>query len=244
MIRIGLLMLIAMLLPGCTIYNAIGDSFGSYVSPPAGQEFQPVGYRWDYEHTALIYVYRPASTWANDELESPSFYMNDERLFNIKGDGYTWYELKPGEHNIVIRRPLMGISGIRVDDVVDFSLKEVALMDINAKAGEVYYLRYAEVDQDAPLFKDMTFHKNPLELVEPSVALAEIQQTSMIHNGRGLIAAAPVIKVEKPVIDEDAVKAQLELQDEQDQNNEVKGVEKTEDNDRNDDSDDDSWSPF
>ena len=194
MIRIGLLMLMVVLLPGCTIYHAIGDDFGSYVAPPKGQEFQPVGYRWDYEHTALIYVYRPGTTWSNDELETPSFYMNDDRLFNIKGGGYTWYELKPGNHEIVIRRPLMGLSGIKFSDDVGFTLKEVAQMEISAEAGKVYYLRYSEVDQDAALFKDMTFHKNPLEVVTPEVALAEINQTKMIHHGRGLIAAMPTQK--------------------------------------------------
>ncbi|MBL4796210.1 MAG: DUF2846 domain-containing protein [Oleispira sp.] len=191
MIRIGLLMLMVVLLPGCTIYHAIGDDFGSYVAPPSGQEFQPVGYRWDYEHTALIYVYRPGTTWSNDELETPSFYMNDERLFNIKGDGYTWYELEPGNHEIIIRRPLMGLSGIKFSDTVGFTLKEVAQLELNAEAGKVYYLRYSEVDQDAALFKNMTFNKNPLEVVTPDIALAEIKQTQMIHHGRGLVSVTP-----------------------------------------------------
>lgn len=210
MIRIGLLMLMVVLLPGCTIYHAIGDSFGSYLAPPSGQEFQPVGYRWDYEHTALIYIYRPASTWSNDEVESPSFYMNDERLFNIKGDGYTWYELKPGNHDIIIRRPLMGLSGIKFSDDVGFTLKEVAQLELKAEPGKVYYLRYSEVDQDAALFKDMTFHKNPLEIVTPDVAMAEIKQTKMIHRGRGLVAALPkpevvkVVEVDKPVKEAEA----------------------------------------
>jgi hypothetical protein len=189
MIKIGLLMLMVVLLPGCTIYHAIGDDVGSYIAPPSGQDFQPVGYRWDYEHTALIYVYRPGTTWSNDELETPSFYMNDDRLFNIKGDGYTWYELKPGNHEIVIRRPLMGLSGIKFSESVGFTLKEVTRMDLTAEAGKVYYMRYSEVDQDAALFKNMTFNKNPLELVTPDVALPEMNETQMIHHGRGLIAA-------------------------------------------------------
>ncbi|MGK0249982.1 MAG: hypothetical protein ACI910_002746, partial [Oleispira sp.] len=94
MIRIVLLLLSVVILPSCTLYQSIGHNYGSFVSVPNGQDFQPVGYRWDYEHTALVYVYRPASNWANDELEAPSFYLNDEHLFNIRGNGYTWYELK------------------------------------------------------------------------------------------------------------------------------------------------------
>jgi hypothetical protein len=188
MIRIGLLMLMVVLLPGCTIYHAIGDDLGSYVAPPTGQDFKPVGHRWDYKHTALIYVYRPGTTWSNDELETPSFYMNDERLFNIKGGSYTWYELEPGEHEIIIRRPLMGLSGIKFSEDVGFTLKEVSQLELNAEVGRVYYLRYSEVDQDAALFKDMTFNKNPLAVVTPDVALTEIQQTKMLDKGRGLIA--------------------------------------------------------
>jgi hypothetical protein len=187
MIRIGLLMLMVVLLPGCTIYHAIGDDFGSYVEPPSGQDFKPVGHRWDYEHTALIYIYRPGTTWSNDELETPSFYMNDERLFNIKGGSYTWYELEPGEHEIIIRRPLMGLSGFKVSDSIGFTLKEVSQLELNAEAGKVYYLRYSEVDQDAALFKNMTFHKNPLSMMEPEFGLAELQQTKMLDRGRGFV---------------------------------------------------------
>ena len=175
------------MLPSCTIYQSIGHSFGSFVSAPNGQDFQPVGYRWDYEHTALVYVYRPASTWANDELEAPSFYVNNEHLFNVKGNGYTWYEFKPGTHEIKIRRPLLGLEGVEITNAVDFTLRMVTELDLNAQAGSVYYFRYSEVDKDAAKFEDMTFHENPLQLVTPEVALAEIQQTKMLDEGRGLI---------------------------------------------------------
>jgi hypothetical protein len=200
MMRIGLLLLSVFILPSCTIYQSIGHNFGSFVSAPNGQYFQPVGYRWDYEHTALVYVYRPASTWANDELEAPSFYLNDKHLFNIRGNGYTWYELKPGSHEVKIRRPLLGLEGIAVSDAVDFTLKMVTELKVNAKAGQVYYLRYSEVDKDAAKFADMTFLDNPLLAVTPEVALPEIQQTRMLDEGRGLISAIPEKAKEKVAI--------------------------------------------
>lgn len=188
MIKIGLLLLTVFMLPGCTIYQSIGHSFGSFVAAPNGQDFQPVGYRWDYEHTALLYVYRPSSTWANDELESPSFYLNDENMFNIRGNGYTWYELKPGIHQVLVRRPLMGLEGIKVDGALDFTLKMVTELELNARAGQVIYLRYSEIDKDAAKFEDMTFNDNPLQAVTPQVALAEMQQTKMLNEGRKLIS--------------------------------------------------------
>ncbi len=208
MIRIGLLLLAVFILPSCTVYQSIGHNFGSFVVAPNGQDFQPVGYRWDYEHTALVYVYRPASTWANDELEAPSLYLNDEHMFNIRGNGYTWYELKPGTHQILVRRPLMGVEGIKINGVVDFTLKMATELELNAKAGQVYYLRYSEVDKDAAKFVDMTFHDNPLHVVTPDVALAEIQQTNMLNEGRGLIAAQP--KVDKKAIQLAAAKKKAE----------------------------------
>ena len=216
MIKIGLLLLSVFLLPSCTIYQSIGHNFGSFVAAPNGQDFQPVGYRWDYEHTALVYVYRPGSTWANDELEAPSFYLNDDRLFNIKGGSYTWYELKPGRHEVKIRRPLMGLEGIEVNNVIDFTLRMVTELDLNAKAGTVYYLRYSEVDKDAAKFKDMTFHQNPLQVVTPEVAMAEIQETNMLDSGRGLIASIDEAKTKEVVFTEDAVEETSAAEEEED----------------------------
>lgn len=228
MIRIGLLLLTVFMLPSCTVYQSIGHNFGSFVVAPNGQDFQPVGYRWDYEHTALVYVYRPASTWADDELEAPSLYLNDEHLFNIRGNGYTWYELKPGNHEMLVRRPLMGLEGVKVGDAVDFTLKMVTELQLNAKAGQVYYLRYSEVDKDAAKFADMTFHDNPLQVVTPDVALAEIQQTNMLNEGRGLIAALPT--VDKKAMQLAAAKKKAEEEAQQ----EITPA----------DDDNKSWSPF
>lgn len=196
MIRICLILMATWLLSACTVYQSIGDSFGTYVSAPDGQDFQPVAYRWDYEHTALLYVYRPQSQWSDDELESPSFYMNDERLFNLKGSAYTWYELKPGNHSLIIRRPLLGLEGLAVTDFFDFTLKQVAQMELFAKAGEVYYLRYSELEplELGPTEEVITVSDGPLQLVPASLALAEIKETKMLHKGRGLVASAPVVK--------------------------------------------------
>jgi hypothetical protein len=197
MIKIGLLLLSVFLLPSCTIYQSIGHNFGSFVAAPNGQDFQPVGYRWDYEHTALVYV-------------------NDDRLFNIKGGSYTWYELKPGRHEVKIRRPLMGLEGIEVNNVIDFTLRMVTELDLNAKAGTVYYLRYSEVDKDAAKFKDMTFHQNPLQVVTPEVAMAEIQETNMLDSGRGLIASIDEAKTKEVVFTEDAVEETSAAEEEED----------------------------
>ncbi|MAS24569.1 MAG: hypothetical protein CMI08_09815 [Oceanospirillaceae bacterium] len=182
---ISLLLSAFLFLPGCTVYQSIGDSFGSYVSEPDGQAFKPVGYRWDYEHTALMYVYRPASEWSMDELESPSFNVDDERLFNVKGGGYTWYELEPGSYNIAMRRGLLGLEGIK--NV--FVLKEIARLELQAQAGKIYYLRYSEIDPPVLQSQGQSgvtpLGDGPLQLVDPGLALNELPVTKMIHHGRG-----------------------------------------------------------
>lgn len=245
MIRTYLILMAILSLSGCTIYQSIGDSFGTYVSAPDGQDFQPVGYRWDYEHTALLYVYRPQSQWSDDELEAPSVYINDERQFNIKGSAYTWYELKPGTHNLVIRRPLLGLEGIDIPDVFSFTLKTVAQLQLNARAGEVIYLRYSEVDpvEEGASGEVVVITDGPLQVVPASIALAEIKDTKMLHHGRDLLAAAPVVKEEPEV--ESAAEVEAETDDASEaifgtDEEESKPVQSP----RSEPASDNDWSPF
>lgn len=169
-------------LQGCTIHHSIGDNFGSFVSGPDGQAFKPVGPRWDYQNTALLYVYRPATEWSMDELETPSFNVDGERLFNLKGGAYTWYELEPGRYSVVMRRGLLGLEGIG-----DLVIKTLSRLELEAQPGKVYYLRYSEIDppkiipdQDVNPLGD-----GPLQMVSPTLALTELPVTKMLHRGRG-----------------------------------------------------------
>lgn len=173
-------------LTGCTVHHSFGDHFGAYVAPAEEQPFKTVGYRWDYQNTALLYVYRPATEWSMDELETPSFNVNGERLFNIKGGSYTWYEMEPGSYDIVMRRGIFGFEGIGW-----FEIKRLAEIYLQAEAGKVYYLRYSEIDPPVidPDLEDIPLGDGPLQLVAPSRALAELENTQMIHHGRGLLAA-------------------------------------------------------
>lgn len=189
MIRILSIVAIFAFVSGCTVHQSIGDNYGSGVKKPHGQDFKPVGPRWDFEHNALLYVYRPSSQWANDEIEAPSFNMNDKRLFNIKGGGYTWYELKPGEYDVVMRRGLFGLEGVN-----NLILKKVAALSLDVKAGETYYLRYSEIDvpQESASSTLQRLGDGPLQLVSADLALAELPATKMMHHGRDLLEPRPV----------------------------------------------------
>lgn len=173
------------LMTGCTVHQSVGDNFGSYLSSPDGQDFKPVGYRWDYDNTALLYVYRPATEWSMDELGSPSFNVNGKRLFNLKGGGYTWYELRPGEYEMVVRRGLFGLEGVN-----SFEIKRHAQLFLNVQAGETYFLRYSEIDPPRimPGLAVNPVGDGPLQLVDSELALTELITTQQLHKGRELLA--------------------------------------------------------
>lgn len=172
---------------GCLhIYQSLGHNFGAYIATVSGKEYSQVGNRWDYENKALLYVYRPDSEWASDEIEAPSFYLDDERIFNISANGYTWFELEPGEYEVVMRRPLMGLEGIATDSF-EFDLKRIAQMNLAVEADNVYFLRYSEIDppelEHQTLEEDMPLGDGPLMLVSTDLAHNELEVTRMLPEG-------------------------------------------------------------
>ncbi|MGK0445202.1 MAG: hypothetical protein ACJA1U_002142 [Bermanella sp.] len=172
---------------GCLhIYQSLGHNFGAYIATVSGKEYSQVGNRWDYENKALLYVYRPDSEWASDEIEAPSFYLDDERIFNIRANGYTWFELEPGEYEVVMRRPLMGLEGIATDSF-EFDLKRIAQMNLAVEADNVYFLRYSEIDppelEHQTLKEDMPLGDGPLMLVSTDLAHNELVVTRMLPEG-------------------------------------------------------------
>lgn len=166
------------------------DSFGSYpkwLFGPSGHYYKSVGYRWDYEKYALVYIYRPVSEWAMDEVEAPSFNLNDKRLFNIKGGGYTWYELEPGNYDVVVRRGIFGIERIGIP-----LSKTYSDFTMSVEAGKVYYLRYSEIDPAGVAAADNTGSSRgdgPLQLVGHDMAVREMEDTKLIHHGREIVLA-------------------------------------------------------
>lgn len=190
MIRIILalsLTFVLLLTSGCLhIYQSIGHNFGAYIATVSGKEYNQVANRWDYENKALLYVYRPNSQWAADEIEAPSFYMDDERIFNIRANGYTWFELEPGEYEVIMRRPLMGLEGIATESF-EFDLKRIAQMNLAVEANKVYFLRYSEIDppelEQQKVEDDIPLADGPLSLVTTELAQNELEVTRMLPEG-------------------------------------------------------------
>ena len=172
---------------GCLhIYQSLGHNFGAYIATVSGKEYEQVANRWDYENKALLYVYRPNSQWAADEVEAPTFYLDDERVFNIRANGYTWFELEPGQYEIIMRRPLMGLEGIVMDDF-EFDLKRIAQMNLAVEADKVYFLRYSEIDppqmEDLTIEEDIPVGDGPLMMVSTTLAHNEMTVTRMLPEG-------------------------------------------------------------
>lgn len=127
---------------GCTIYQSIGKSTGSFLHPVSGHDFVHIeNGEWDRKH-AVLYFYRTHSEWADDELEAPSVYVDGSHYFNIRNDSYTWLVVSPGERHIAMRRPLMGLEGLN-----SFSLSLIADATLTVEPGGIYYLRYNELSE-------------------------------------------------------------------------------------------------
>jgi hypothetical protein len=127
---------------GCTVYQSIGKSTGSFLHPVSGQDFVHIpNDEWNHKN-ALIYFYRTHSQWAADEIEAPSVYVDGKHYFNIRDDSFTWLEVSPGERHIAMRRPLLGLEGLN-----SFSLSLIADAKLRVEPGHIYYLRYNELTE-------------------------------------------------------------------------------------------------
>nr|WP_297792066.1 DUF2846 domain-containing protein [uncultured Marinobacter sp.] len=137
-----MLLSVLVLVSGCTVYQSIGKSVGSFLHPVSGHDFVHIGNdQWNQDN-ALIYFYRTHSQWAADEIEAPSVYIDDTHYFNIRNDSFTWLEVSPGERHIAMRRPLLGLEGLN-----SFSLSLIADATLNVESGRIYYLRYNELSE-------------------------------------------------------------------------------------------------
>jgi len=174
-------------LTGCLrVYQSIGHNHGAFFATVSGEKFSPISDLTDHENKALLYIYRPNSEWAEDEVEAPSFYLNDERIANIRANGYTWFELEPGEYEIVMRRPLLGLEGFATDDF-EFDIKRIAQLNLEVQENQVYYLRYSEIDPPSSAFQvtsqKQLIQESPLILVTTDLALQELAVTRMLPEG-------------------------------------------------------------
>ena len=176
-------------------YLSTGSSWGAFIVTPDGPTFASVE-KWDRDK-ALLYIYRPYSEWAAEEIQAPSVWINgNNRAVSLANNTYAWFELKPGRFDLKMLRGLWGIE--RLDDshfgfLADFVLE--------VEAGKEYYLRYSEVTP-APIDKSKGYipvGDGPMQLIQKDSAWPEITQARfIIEDGGRQFAALPTEAPEEP----------------------------------------------
>ncbi len=169
---------------GCTFYQSIGKSTGSFLHPVSGHDFVHIDNdQWNRNKHAVLYFYRTHSQWAADEIEAPSVYIDDNHYFNIRNNSYTWLVVSPGERHIAMRRPLLGLEGVN-----SFSLSLIADATLNVEAGRIYYLRYNELTEPTQVHPDLDpehpLARGDLQLVTREYAMQgqEIVSTRFLNS--------------------------------------------------------------
>ncbi len=147
---------------------------GAWLRPPKGPMFEPMD-TLD-PRNVMIYVYRPSTSWEDQELQAPTFFINGSKVFGLKSGSYTWVELHSGTFNFYAKRPLSILF-----------IKKIFQLDLKLDGGGTYYLRYSE---DAPfdyaadgLDPKAFMHDGYLQQVPESVALAEIASLKLDQQG-------------------------------------------------------------
>lgn len=140
-------------------------SWGAQIKPVEGPGYHPV--METDPLNAVVYVYRPFSDWADQELQAPSFFIQEQRMFGLKNNMYVALELEPGRHLFSARRPL---AILHVEKIFE--------LELDVDPGEVYYMRYSEVDIPPELsFEEGFVSDGPFYQVTQEFARHELRLT-------------------------------------------------------------------
>ncbi len=169
-----------------SIYWSTSRNLGSYYVPNTdGQLFKELS---DQERKAaeyaLVYFFRPDSQWASEELEAPTYYINDQIVFNLRAGSYTYVLLPAGTYDFAVRKSMLPLLGFEAFDdklMMAFDLNLQADFGLNLKPGDVYYVRHSEISFPSKLHSSLDpedeMAKADVQLVERDVAMEEIHKT-------------------------------------------------------------------
>lgn len=174
-----------------SIYWSTGRNLGSYYFPNTnGRQFKALqSHEWNSDENGLIYVYRPNSQWAMEELEAPSYYLNDELVFNLRSGSYTVMEIPAGSYDFAARKSMLPLIGFEAFDdklMIAFDLNLLADFGLEVDAGSVFYVRHSEVSLPSELHEDL-LPDDPMaiadvQLVNEGLALSEIAETRYLEH--------------------------------------------------------------
>ena len=162
-----------LLLAGCSTQ-------GGYFGPTNG----PIYLSRDSDPAlALVYVYRPRSDWASQELEAPGVFLDNQRVGRLPNDSFLRLLAQPGSYKIEMRRPLFGTHWTLLADG-PFDFTRIASFTLEVEPGKQYFLRYDELDAPAHHDDQTDQGDGPLRLVGHSLARQEIVFTNRIQKDR------------------------------------------------------------
>ena len=96
-------LLLVLLLTGCL---SACSTPGAFFGATEGPLFKPRSL--SDENRVLVYLYRPQSSWADQELEAPGLFINNQLFSGLPSGGYLVMELDTASYQLEIRRPLFG----------------------------------------------------------------------------------------------------------------------------------------
>lgn len=159
---------------GLTACSTLGAFFGETQGPEFVAE-QPA----DSERV-IAYIYRPRSEWADQELEAPGLFLNNQLTGSLPSNGYLAFEFDPAHYKIEFRRPLLGSYWTWfADGPLDFV--RIASFSLDSEPGQVYFFRYDELNPPPGVSEGPAIGDGPLQLVSASVAQAEIVHARQVQ---------------------------------------------------------------
>lgn len=169
-----------------SIYWSTSRNLGSYYFPNTNGELfrELTDTERKSEEYALIYFYRPDSQWASEELEAPTYYINDTIVFNLRAGSYTYVLLPAGTYDFNVRKsmlPLLGFESFDDKLMMAFDLNLQADFGLVLKPGDVYYVRHSEISYPSKLHSALDPEDEmataDVQLVERDVAIEEMPKT-------------------------------------------------------------------
>ncbi len=151
---------------------------GAFFGKTQGEPFRE--HQLSDNNHALVYLYRPQSDWADQELEAPALFLNNQLIGSLPSNGYLVLEFDVASYKLEMRRPLFGTYwSLLADGPLDFTL--ISSFALDAEAGATYYLRYDELNPPAVNEQAPSQGDGPLQLVSAAAAATEIAATREVQ---------------------------------------------------------------
>lgn len=166
------------------------STLGAFFADTQGPAF--IAQQPENAQQVIAYIYRPKSDWADQELEAPGVFLNNQLKGSLPSNGYLAFEFDPARYKIELRRPLFGSYWTWfADGPLDFV--RIASFSLDSEAGNHYFFRYDELNPPPGVSEAPAMGDGPLQRVPASVAQSEILYTRQIQ---------PLLKIDAEVPEE------------------------------------------